>query len=256
MTNRSTPPSRPGRSSPPVLRLLGPIGVTGSARALSSQQLSLIAFLDGFGPAPPDVLAEALWDGAPISERRLINLVSSVRSALGPDHLPDRGETGYRLIGLPSDLDLLDRIGSTTGAGEPGSDHELAALEAALALVRGPVMRRPGPRHWRWLDDHPEVVARAEAVVGARTARLVELYRRCGQLDRARIACERILRVQPLDGQLIGALEAIHRDQGRPAAAHRLVIGWRRRVADLTGQDPLSVPGQASMGSAVTTTLP
>ena len=257
MRNPSHTPSAPGPTGPPVLRLLGPIDLTGSIRPLTPQQLSMVAYLACVGPARPEALADALWDGAPVSERRLVNLVSAVRAALGRHHLPEARAGRYRLVGVVSDLDLLIQLTAPQRPDHPDRpDHDVAALEAGLALVRGPALGRPRRRYWCWLDDHPEVAARAEAAVGERALRLVAVLRQRGQLERARTVCERMLGHQPLDRDLTLALESLHRQEGRPAAAHRLVNGWRERVTGLTGQDPLVDRDQASTGSAVTTTLP
>ncbi len=230
-----------------MVRVLGPVEVTGLGAPLTSQQRALIAHLAGVGPAGRDALVEALWDGRPVSAGRFANLISATRQRLGAHHLPPASGGRYRLVDVVTDVDVLAEVADRPHPGE-------AALEAALGLVRGPVWSVPDDRWWRWLDSHPEVSARAEAVVGRLACRLVAELAAARRDDRAREVCERALAHCPLDRDLTLALEAVHRRQGRPVAAHRLVERWRRRVGELTGEVPAL--DQASRGTAVTTTLP
>ncbi len=234
-------------SAPLVLRVLGPVGVTGVTHSLSSQQLALITYLACVGPARRETLVDAVWGGRPISAARFANLLSQVRAGIGREHLPVSATNHYRLVGLPTDLDLLSALAADAQRGLSGCSHhpersseaEIAALEAALGLVRGPVFDVAGERSWWWLDGHPEVVAQAEAAVGQVANRLVALLWRRGDLDRARDVCGRALSWSPLDRDLIMALEGLHRAQGRPGAAHRLIERWRVQVERLTGEDPM-----------------
>jgi len=249
VANRSilTTKETPFVSANVVLRVLGPIDVTGVTRTLSSQQLAVISYLACVGPARRETLIDAVWGGRPISAARFANLLSEVRSAIGRDHLPVSVTGHYRLVGLATDLDLLSAAADGAPRGLPGpevgqeppSEAELVALEAAFRLVRGPVFDVSGERSWWWLDGHPEVVAQAEAAVAQVANRLVALLWQRGDLDRARGVCGRALACSPLDRDLIMALEGLHRAQGRPAAAHRLVERWRVQVERLTGEDPM-----------------
>jgi len=239
----------PSVSTSLVLRVLGPVGVTGVTQPLSAQQLAVITYLACVGPARRETLIEAVWGGRPISAARFANLLSQVRAAIGRRHLPVSSTNHYRLVDLPTDLDLLSALAVGAGRGHqgpddgpvPSSEAELAALEAALGLVRGPVFDISVERSWWWLDGHPEVVAQAEAAVAQVANRLVALLWQRGDLDRARDVCGRALAWSPLDRDLIMALEGLHRAQGRPAAAHRLVERWRVQVERLTGEDPMSL---------------
>ncbi len=227
--------------------------MTGVTSPLSSQQLAVITYLACVGPARRETLIDAVWGGRPISAARFANLLSQIRSAIGREHLPVSVTNHYRLVGLPTDLDLLSALADDPHRGHPGSgghpasdghlewssEAEMAALEAAIGLVRGPVFDVAGERSWWWLDGHPEVVAQAEAAVGQVASRLVALLWQRGDLDRARDVCGRALSWSPLDRDLIMALEGLHRAQGRPGAAHRLVERWRVQVERLTGEDPM-----------------
>lgn len=231
-------------TSPLVLRVLGPVRLTGSELPLTSQQLAVVAYLACVGPARRESLIEAIWDGQRISDGRVANLVSDVRRVLGRRHFPEMVDHRYRVVDLATDLDLLDSVagrGPNRNACSLGRS-ELAALEAAVGLVSGPVFATPPDRSWRWLDAHPEVVANAEASVGQVAHRLVTALAARGDLDRAREVCQRALGWCPLDRDLVLALEGLHRAQGRPAAAHRLVTRWRVQVERLTGEDPMVVP--------------
>lgn len=250
--------------------------MTGLEQALTQQQLSLVTFLACVGPARRASLIEALWGGQPISDARFANLISELRRAIGRDRLPVMAAGHYRLVGVATDLDLLqarcqggpsdgDRIGDAWAAPDASelpevqprsTEAELAALESAMGLVAGPVFGTPPDRSWWWLDGRPEVVASAEAAVAQIATRLVTILWEQGRLDRAREVCQHALSCCPLDRELVLALERLHRAQGRPAAANRLIASWRVQVHRLTGEDPRPPLDQASIGTAVTTTLP
>lgn len=242
----------------PMLRILGPVEVEGLDVSLTSQQLALVTYLVCVGPADRDRLIDALWDGRVVSPGRFANLVSETRRRLGSRHLPPARAGRYRVVAVETDLDrLLDLAGhrsSARPAASGGPEAEAVVLDAALALVRGPVLVAPDHRSWRWLDSHPEVVGRAEAAVADLSLRLAERLIVVGRFDRAQEVCEDGLARCPLDRELTLALASLHRQRGRPVAAHRLVERWRHQVRRLTGGDPLI--DQASRGTAVTTTLP
>lgn len=252
------------------MRLLGPVDVVGLERPLTSQQLSLVVYLAAVGPSDRQRLAEALWGGQPISAGRLANLVSEVRRALGPGHLPAASGGRYHLAGVTTDVEVLadlDRSSVRTDDGDA-----TGCLERGLRLVRGPVFGVPASRYWGWLDLHPELPGRAEMVVAAVALRVASALQAAGEHDRAGLACERALACLPLDRELVLMLERVYRAQGRPASARRLIERWRTGVARLGGEEPgpavpirralgRSDPGaprsaQASRGMAVTTTLP
>ncbi len=226
-------------SSTLVLRILGPVQVTGAASRLSSQQLALMTYLACVGPASRETLIDALWGGRPVSARRFANVLADLRGVIGRRHLPPISAGHYRLVDLPTDLDLLVALAEGAGRSADGANRgaELAALESAVGLVRGPAFSTPAGRSWWWLDAHPEVVARAEAMVGQVAHRLVVLLRDGGELDRARVVCDRALSWCPLDRELVLALEGLHRAQGRPAVARRLLDAWQLHNDRLMGDD-------------------
>jgi hypothetical protein len=219
------------------LRLLGPIDVVGLERPLTSQQLSLVTYLACVGPAGREALVDALWDGAVVSDDRFANLVSAVRVQVGRNRLPPAEAGRYRLVGLPTDLDLLvAALADGEGGGRGGAgDDGLARLDAAIGRLGGPVCDRPGPRYWSWLDRHPEVSAGAEAMVARAAGRLVGVLRHRGDLERAQEVCERALACVPLDRDLTLALGSLHRAQGRPGTAHRLLARWHHELQRLDG---------------------
>lgn len=221
------PASGPSESKAGLrLRLLGPIELVGLGRPLGSQELSFVTYLACVGPARREVLIEALWDGQTVSVGRFANLVSGVRRRIGSQHLPPARGGRYGLTGVDVDIDLL-------GGPELEGLESAHAVATALAGMQGPVMTPPTDRWWSWLDHHPEVVARAEAVVARAAHRLVGALWEAGELARAQIVCERALAASPLDRDLVLALEGLHRAQGRTGAAHRLVERWRLRVKHL-----------------------
>lgn len=219
--------------------------MAGLAHPLTSQQLSLVAFLACVGPAGRDAVVEAVWGGRPVTPARFANVVSATRARLGAAHLPAARMGRYRLVDVSVDLHTLAMADGGRG---PIGEEAIARLES----IRGPILDRPGSRYWSWLDDRPELVAAAEALVGRIAARSVRSLAAAGRLDRATTVCERALAGCPLDRELVGLLADLHHAQGRTGAAGRLADRWRSRV----GMPPTGRSGQMPTGSAVTTWLP
>ncbi len=254
------PPSDPegpvgaGRDGPqetgggPVIRFLGSIDVAGADWELTSQQLSLVAFLAMVGSADRSAITDALWDGRTISASRFPNLVSEVRAAIGRHHLPESQRGRYRLDGIGTDLGTFELL-SAGAARATTAGAAIDALERALTLVRGSPFDRPGDRYWTWIDDHSDRAARAEALVAEAACRLAALHRGADRPDLALRACETALAASPLDEHLVATLAELYLDAGRPGAAGRLVAGWEARIRRLGCGPPSSEPRRRLGGS-------
>ena len=137
------------------VRLLGEFRLDGAdLAALKSRQartvLKRLAIAEGF-PVAPDTLAEAVW-GQTISAdpaRDLYVLLSRARGIVGAGRLVRR-EVGYVL--LADSWDRVDLVALTRDAARRRDLGDLAgaatAAEAALALVRGPLLADGPDADW------------------------------------------------------------------------------------------------------------
>lgn len=213
--------------SGPMIRLLGEVDLVGTVGDLTPQQTALVAFLAVNGPATRDEIVEALWRGRRISDSRLLNLVAETRARLGRRYLPERVDRRYRLDGVVTDEARFAALVAEADAA-PDTEAAGAQLAAALELVRGVPHLPPTGRYWAWLDDEVWRSVAVQATIAAATRRLVEISLATGDLDRARLACERALLACVDDEGLVGLLGEVHRRDGRGGAAERATVRWQR----------------------------
>lgn len=232
----SARPERSREPAGPMIRLLGRVDLVGADWPLTSQQLSLLAFLACRGTADRASIVDALWDGQAMSPSRFPNLLSEVRARIGRRHLPQAIGGRYRLVGIGTDLALFEA--ATSAVGDDG-DRELAA---ALELVRGPPLTGPGGRYWSWVEDRTDLSTEIEALIVDAAHGLALRSRSQGDLDGATRACRQGLAACPLDENLIALLARLHLEAGRVGSAHRLVEGWESRIRRLDCGEPSPAP--------------
>lgn len=224
----------------PMIRVLGPVGVEGVDWDLTPQQLAFVTFLACSGEASRESIIDALWDGKAISTGRFPNLLAEVRARIGRHHLPDSVGGRYRLVGVTTDLAVLE--GSLTSFGTDPESHDEAirscGLFRAIGLVRGVPFSVPASRYWSWLDWRTELANRAELVVVEAASQLCQRARANGEFATARRVCEIGLVASPLDEGLAGSLVAIELDQGKPTAAGRVVDNWEAQIRRLGCGEP------------------
>jgi DNA-binding SARP family transcriptional activator len=222
----------------PLVRVVGDLSVDGvDARDLGSrkgrQLLRRLAVARG-SPVPLDALVEELWgaDRPTDPVEQVGVLASRLRKVLGRARVV-RSDAGLALRDVRLDLDELDeRVQEATralAAGQLGSAR--AAAEAALALVRGPVLPEEdgawvlGARSWvdaRVADAHH---VRAQAAEAA------------GDLAAAAAAAEAALAHDPYDEVALRALMRAHAGAGRAGSALAAYVRVRQRVAEDLGID-------------------
>jgi DNA-binding SARP family transcriptional activator len=226
------PEDRPGKLK---LKLLGPVELVGADGRLTSQQLSLVAFLACAGPADASSLIEAVWGGKAVSERRLANVLAEIRASIGRVHLPEPQAGRYRLHGITTDLDELS---DALSAVEAGPDRDaIDKAEAVLAAVGGLPLTTPRSRYWAWVDQRVELVAKAEIAVSAAAMVVAGHLLDLGQLDRSEQVCIAGLRACPLDEDLVDLLAEVYRAGGKPGTARRLLHRWEASVVRLDDFD-------------------
>ncbi len=130
-----------GQPDPPEINVLGPLHVTGIAGSGHGSKLAALAALIHLRPGrSADALCAAMDPRSPWSTRTLQSRLSEIRARFGsaPDGSPylPRPDGGYRFA--PAVRSDWARFQSLAGQGlAAGPEHGIAALEDALALVRG-----------------------------------------------------------------------------------------------------------------------
>ena len=232
----------PASSRPLSVLLLGEVRVEGlEGAALTSQQLSLVAFLAASRQASRDRIIDALWDGRAISRSRFPNLLAELRARIGRHHLPEASQGSYSLSGVSCDLDDFEALYTRSQAAD-AEDEEIALLQEAVDLIRGVPFSTPARRFWTWVGDHSHQAARSEAMAADAALRLAVLHHGNGTLDLAQKACERGLVASPLDEQLVSMLTKVHIDSGRTSAALRVVDMWEASIDRLDCGEPSDGP--------------
>ena len=221
------------------VRLLGTFEVEGvPERRLGSRKgrtlLKMLALARG-APVSVDHLADVLWDDdqpARPSEQVGV-LVSRLRGVLGAERIARSG-AGYSL-----DADWLD-VGELAGLAAVSADAlaagrlgaARAAADAALALVRGPLLPdEDGP----WIEAER---ASVQATI-TRVRRLaVDAAVAAGDHGAAAALAEQALVGDPYDETVLRALMEAHLSAGRPSSALAAYGRVRERLADDLGVPP------------------
>jgi DNA-binding SARP family transcriptional activator len=217
------------------VRLLGEFRIDGvELEALRSRQARLLLkrlALERGGTVAADSLVEAVWaDRRPAQpDRDLHVLVSRARSVVGPDRVVRR-DTGYALVADWWDVAELTSLGREAARRADAGDAVGArtAAEAALALVRGPL-----------LADEPDAEWAAEARSAA-DASVAEVRRvaasaalATGQVGDAAAYATEALRSDPYDEAALRTLMRAHVAAGRPASA----LAEFARIRELLGEE-------------------
>jgi DNA-binding SARP family transcriptional activator len=221
-------------------RILGSLEVVEQGLELAPgrrkrRALLAVLLLRANEPVPVEVLADALWEGAPplTAAKAVHGHVSALRKLLGAERIETRAG-GYLLRLQPGELDL-ERFEALLAAARrvAGAEERATRLGEALELWRGEPLadfRYDGFARWE--------IARLEEL------RLVALEERV----EAELACGRDLRLLPELEQLVAAhplrerlraqqMLALYR-AGRQAEALHAFQEGRRLLAEEVGIDP------------------
>ncbi|HWL41528.1 MAG TPA: LysM peptidoglycan-binding domain-containing protein [Ilumatobacter sp.] len=160
-----------------IVRLLGDITIDGAPRSLTPKQTAVTTYIALNGPVSGDRIEDAIW-AAPTSgsrRKRLANILSECRKALGSRHLPAAIDGRYTTaITVTTDLELFDR--RVVAASTQPPTEAIVTLRAALDLVRGPVFTYRAADRWSytWIDLE-NWVSRWEPKIAAVAQHLTEL---------------------------------------------------------------------------------
>ena len=222
------------------IRLLGEFRVDGveldSLRSRQARTLLKRLGLERGGAVSADSLVEAVW---PVRrptqpDRDLHVLVSRARSVMGQDRVVRR-DAGYALLADWWDLAELGILAREAARRADAGDTVGArtAAEAALALVRGPL-----------LADEPDAEWAAEARLAANAA-VAEVRRvaataalATGQVGDAAAYATEALRSDPYDEAALRTLMRAHVAAGRPGSALAEFARMRELLGEELGVDP------------------
>lgn len=222
------------------VRVLGPFAVDGfDVQAMGSRKartlLKVLTLARG-APVSVDRLVECCWGDEPPGKPadQVSVLVSRLRGVLGRDRIV-HGDGGYRLVLDWLDLDvvaeLADEARRRLGAGSAVAAR--AAADAALALVRGPLLADEPDIPWADVDRAAaERLAAGVRHVGAEAALVAGDG--TGAADLAHAALDH----DPYDERALRVLMAAHVVAGRPASALAAYARVRERLVEDLGVDP------------------
>jgi DNA-binding SARP family transcriptional activator len=221
------------------VRLLGGLIVEGlDERDIGSRKgrtlLKVLATARGV-PLTADRIADVLWGDEPPARPadQVGVLVSRLRAVFGAERLP-RTDAGYALRLDWLDLDELEtRVAEAErrhAAGQTAAAR--AAAEAALALVRGPLLP---DEDGEWVDAERAV---AEAMARRAQVVLAEAALDAGDHGAATAAAEAMLAADPYDEVTLRALMRAHAGAGRPASALAAYVQVKERLAEELGVSP------------------
>ena len=232
------------------IRVLGGLVVEGFTDAeLGSRKartlLKVLALARG-APVSLPSLVEVLWgDAGPARPNdQVAVLVSRLRRVLGTERIV-RSEVGLALTDVWLDVDelpaLVAEAAAALDAGRVASAR--AAADAALALVRGPVLPDDDGA---WVEADR---ARAAAVATRARGLAASAALRSGDLVGAELAAESALADDPYDEEALRILMQAQVAAGRPASALASYARVRERLAEDLGASPS--PETEALHSAV-----
>lgn len=233
-------PATPDPGPTMTIQVLGDVIVSGADAELTSQQLSLLAYLACHGSSGREAIIEALWDGQVISRSRFPNLLAELRARIGRNHLPEARSGRYQLQGVTTDLVAFER--GVGAANKQPPQEAVVTLRSIMTLIRGVPLTPPGRRFWSWIGDETHLAARVEALVADTAARLARFEQDLGSLDGAQRACEQGLLASPTDETLVVVLTEVYMMLGKPGLARRLVERWEDKISRLECGDPSDEP--------------
>ena len=138
-----------------LIRVLGPLEVSGGPVDLREEEQSLLAFLSLVGPSTADQVRDAIWPGG-IDDGDFAELIEGLRSRLH-HRFPDSGDGRFRVRSIVTDLGQARRW--ITDAESLTSDRNRNLLELALHDVRGEPFAGVTERWWQWTADHKMAIA-------------------------------------------------------------------------------------------------
>lgn len=207
-----------------LVRFLGEISVEGGQSPPTAKQTALIAYIALHRSVSADRAAEAVWvtPSAVSPRKRLGNLLTKCRGAVGTRHLPAINDNHYTIgPDVATDVDLFERRVKAAAGMAP--EQAVETLRGALDLVRGPIFGYPDTERdsytWVALGDW---ISHWELHITKAAQRATELYLDLGEPAEAVEISGRMHRIVPTDSGLTEALMRAHAAAGNRHALLRV----------------------------------
>ncbi len=179
-----------------LIKILGPLEVSGGPEGLSEEELSLLAFLALVGPSTAAQVRDAVWPGGAITDERFDAVIERLRTQL-QHWFPDAGDGRYRVRSVITDLGSARRWISQA---EAMSDERYRnMLHLALSDVRGEPFAAASERWWQWTADHKMGIAtQASTLLMDACFDLCDSAYGANDIHLAKWACDVGARVDPI----------------------------------------------------------
>lgn len=237
------PADMPFDDDPPdydvLVRLLGDIRVDGG-KPLNPKPTAVMAYLAVHREVTPDRIEEACWFSANGNSRRkrLLDVMTECRDALGSQHLPaNRGGT-YRMgDGVRTDLELFEWHVERASCQEP--DDAILSYRSALGFVTGKPFSYPNSARasFGWVDYEHHATTWELRIAGVAQA-CAELHLDLGDPAAAISLLREILHAVPMNGAVVEALMRAHLANGDRPAADRVYQEHRKALEQAQLGDP------------------
>jgi DNA-binding SARP family transcriptional activator len=224
-------------------RILGNFNITtadGPLHLAGARRRGLLALLVTYTDRPWRLgeLADALWNGTPsaAAERTVQSYVSRLRGTLLPDGpLIRQTSAGYfiDLDGHTLDATTFEQLANDAARARGDAPSELAALEVALRLWRGPALAEFRDQSW---SDAP--ARRLDALHLLVVERRIDLLIEMDRVGEVLPELEQLVLAYPLHERFWGQLMLSRYHLGRTADALRAFQDARRALSDRAGVAP------------------
>jgi len=218
-----------------LVRLLGNITVEGG-KAMKAKATSVVAYLALHRSVTTERLEEACWYGSDgtSTRKRLRNVMTEARDALGSQHLPVNRDGMYAAgPRLRTDIELFEWHVKRAAVLDPSQAVE--HLRAALDLVTDRPFAYPNVARnsYGWVDlEH--LATTWEYRVAQAASRCAEMQLATGDLDEAINLLRRLVQAIPLNGTVVEALMRAHIAGGEHAGAEHV---YQEHAAALSQAD-------------------
>lgn len=220
-----------------LVRLCGEIAVEGGKRALTGPEAAAATYVTLHREADVEQVRAAIWGGRDVTRKRVRNVLTNVRRALGDEmYYVSEGRLAAG-EGCLTDHELIHRR-LTYARHQTDPAAKVETLRGALEWVTGTVCTIPSRsrRTWNWID-FDNWIPKVESTVGAVAHDLAALYLELGDAEGAVWAASRGIDGTGPREQLTLLLVRGYALAGDDPAATAALRAYERFTEDLGGAD-------------------
>jgi len=216
-----------------LVRLCGDIRVDGVDEHLTQRHMSIVTYVALKGSGDIERVRDAVWDGVAVTGKRVQNVMSEVRMALGDAMTsPVRGSL-LAGDGLVTDTEVIRRrLAHAETLADP--QEKIDVLGPALDLVTGPVCGYPtrAAPNWRWLS-HGNWRSYVEGLVTAAATQLAQAFLDTGQYEDVRAVTKKGMDAVGRREDLVVLLTRSYEAAGDYDTARSVIRDHEAYLADL-----------------------